>query len=1330
MKNLNKILFLFLFLISISLVSIWETLQSEWVAKKVSFLATKYAKEVLNSDIQFVKLNFKLFPPATEIEEVKLSFKKDEVSGEVELEKLGMYFNPLDVFNTKFTIDNVKLSDGRINIINNVQNNKKKEISNINLNFLDNLPLNFLELIDLEINYQDINVDIKELLLENKKDKIRVSGVVNSFEQKLIDLSKLELDEIKFDFVLDQYKIDINKVTLRSGLSTANIKGKVSAYLSNNISYNLDLNSSIPAASLHDYLSFEQIGKVNSGIINTKANIKGGKSNFEVNSENHIEELVSDFITAKKAEIQWMLNKDELEVKSIKIRNDSGELSVQKSFQLYDFNTKKFVEDPIYINSKNFEIRNALSILRNKFDLLNGNMTGGIVFNLYESSYDFVVSNEISVKEFKIKNNENSILDIGDLELKKAVFVIKNSNFKMNLRSYIGESEINLNGEISKDKFNIEIPTSFIKLNTIKSIFGHEVLGSGTFGLNIDRSNKDKYNLKLSTDLKDFEMLDYKLKKVKAAVNYNLDSNKLSILNLEGLAGKTLISTVGEMDFENNEISLDYKVRGTSYFDLKKSMSPIFGNIGVDTKKILGRFDVKGRVFGGLNLNTIRVDGLVSGNDIYIYDEGFDSLSFSFNVYGDKNLGLKSIIAKKSGGSIYGYSELNIQTGEIKFWSDLKEIPIQDLNLYNNLPLLTEGTLNGKFSGVYNRSLSFKSNIVLKDTSVENVNYSDSKISLVLDDNLLNVDANIFDGEIKIKTDLHFDDKVNSRLAIDINISDFNRTLKVFKGIDTENRTLKGNLNYSMSSVFSYKNFRFVELESNLKSLVLSKYPVEIDYKNTDSEIILKDGKVLKWNLNVRNRGNYIISVAKGEFPNDFISETRLKIHASLLEVFNPYISKANGDLRGLIKYSKTLKDSEFEAIAKSSNLSLTTKFLPTAITKSNLEIKFEKGKLIIKRFIANLVSGEFIATGDIDFKKVIPEVNIRYKFENAGIVLLKKSTLEFSGEGALIGKRFPYVLGGDFYIQKFVVNNEITDFGDNGESIVEKDIEYLPKNKGNIINQYLKFNLNLFTRDPVYLKNSLADIGMTGNLQVLGGESDIRLNGSISLAPRRNTLNFKNNTFQFSKGIVYFSEDSKLKNPELNIVASSTINDYRIAVEVLGPVEKFKVNLSSEPSLAQSDILSLIAFGYTEDLSSNLTESERESMTQAGVGSLIFETFKINETLKNEFGLELNLGTEISQAEGSFLSRRNTESNTGDTRVNSATKLELTKKVNDAMSLSVSSTVGNSTQQRQSINLNYNIDDNISVEGVYETRSTDDVQAIDIDTSFGTDVKWKWSFK
>ena len=63
-------------------------------------------------------------------------------------------------------------------------------------------------------------------------------------------------------------------------------------------------------------------------------------------------------------------------------------------------------------------------------------------------------------------------------------------------------------------------------------------------------------------------------------------------------------------------------------------------------------------------------------------------------------------------------------------------------------------------------------------------------------------------------------------------------------------------------------------------------------------------------------------------------------------------------------------------------------------------------------------------------------------------------------------------------------------------------------------------------------------------------------------------------------------------------------------------------------------------------------------------------------------------------------------------------------------MSLSVSSTVGNSLNQRQSLNLNYNVNRQVSVEGVYEQRSTDQVQTINDDTSFGADLKVKWSFR
>ena len=105
-----------------------------------------------------------------------------------------------------------------------------------------------------------------------------------------------------------------------------------------------------------------------------------------------------------------------------------------------------------------------------------------------------------------------------------------------------------------------------------------------------------------------------------------------------------------------------------------------------------------------------------------------------------------------------------------------------------------------------------------------------------------------------------------------------------------------------------------------------------------------------------------------------------------------------------------------------------------------------------------------------------------------------------------------------------------------------------------------------------------------------------------------------------------------------------------------------------------------------------------------------------------------MKLGTEISKDEGNYLSQKNADSTTG--RVRSATTFEVKKKINDATSLSVLGTVSSSSTQKRAVNLNYKINQNISVEGVYESISTDDSETINNENSVGADVKWKWSFK
>ena len=63
-------------------------------------------------------------------------------------------------------------------------------------------------------------------------------------------------------------------------------------------------------------------------------------------------------------------------------------------------------------------------------------------------------------------------------------------------------------------------------------------------------------------------------------------------------------------------------------------------------------------------------------------------------------------------------------------------------------------------------------------------------------------------------------------------------------------------------------------------------------------------------------------------------------------------------------------------------------------------------------------------------------------------------------------------------------------------------------------------------------------------------------------------------------------------------------------------------------------------------------------------------------------------------------------------------------------MNLSVTSTVGGGIGQKQSMNLNYNISEKLSFEGVYETRTSDEGEQTINDSSLGADVKIRWSFR
>src|SRR5690606_41659347 len=91
----------------------------------------------------------------------------------------------------------------------------------------------------------------------------------------------------------------------------------------------------------------------------------------------------------------------------------------------------------------------------------------------------------------------------------------------------------------------------------------------------------------------------------------------------------------------------------------------------------------------------------------------------------------------------------------------------------------------------------------------------------------------------------------------------------------------------------------------------------------------------------------------------------------------------------------------------------------------------------------------------------------------------------------------------------------------------------------------------------------------------------------------------FKNNEYAITAADINFNPKKEITNPDFDIQASTNITSYKIYPKVYGDLEGFNFDLISDPPLPRSSILSLIAFGYTDEIQSSLEAKDQQSLTQ-----------------------------------------------------------------------------------------------------------------------------------
>lgn len=1344
MTSINKILLLFILVIFTSFVGIWEFVQSEFFAGILSKNVTKYSKEYLGADLSFEKVNFKLFPPGVEINNVILEKKSsDNISYATQVSGLGISFNPLDLFETDLTIDQLYLNDGVLRLKNdNTKNTSAKntsidssdiKISKILNEVRSRLPFTIknIEFNKLNLSYNNNSIVTHHALLTLKKDHLDISLILRNFNLNQMNLYEEVLDEVQLNASVFDDLIEVQELILAKNMNVISIKGEVEEFYDlQTLDWSLEGSIKGQVVDIHKYLSFEKVGKIYEGVATVNLESEGSIADYYLDATIGIENLTTDFVDADKATLDISVDNENIIFKDLSLRHKNGSLKLTKEFEFFNFRTNKFVEENIFVNAKTFKITNALKYLKNTLGILHGKLSGDVEFVLNPNDFKFIVGPGMLIDDLKLITSENSdsIINPTQIKVNSGLFDIKDTVL-IKLDAELNNSKIKTLGTVQNNTVKFSIQNGIIDVSDMGQIAGFDLKGEGGFNLEV-LSNSTKQEIVIISSLEKFSFDGYEQDAVKSTIKIDLLKNQLNIKKFVAKTGQT--QTEGYFNLGFDDLDVDAKVYQNKFSvsDINKMYSPAVKELHLSAEKMYGDWRTEVQLSGKLTLKDLVLDGRFIGQNNFIYGESFDLIQLKYNL---KNaiFGIEDFYGTKANGAIQGGVNYNINTQDTIFWGNINKVPLVEINNFNKIPTNLTGKLSGFLKGsIQKDDFNVESEVNISESKVHNKNIGNSFLKIKFNNGVVDYNTSLlgkfFEASGKVQTK---DENKDSEFKWKINSADLNDTLSILTFVDHLKTGFSGQAYLGGEGKFRLSELNKFTADLSVDKLYLNKGSVDLKYESKgQKQIVVSSGKIKKWDVNIRGKKFYIASKGKGDIAKKYDIKTRVKADANLLEVFNELISKSSGTLLGSIHNYKNGDDEDYVAKLVSNNLTMSSDYMPLALSKGDLLVNYKKKKFILNKLNAQLNSGNLLINGTVDVSRLIPDINIRYEFKNAGIPLLKKSSLTFSGKGSFVGKTVPYTLGGDFQIQKCSIVNEITDFG-GGESIIKSEIDYLPQDKSSALNQFVNLNINVNTLEPIRITNSMADLGFTGNLLLTGGEREPRLSGKISLAPIKNQIFFKNNTFDLTKGNVFFYERNKITNPELDFQAKSVINKYNVNISLLGQLKEFKMDLNSDPVLSQSDILSLVAFGYTEDLSTNLSDSEKESMTRAGVGSIIFDRFKINETLKNEFGLQVNLGTEISQEEGSYLSQKNAEG--GEVgKVRSATTIEIKKQINEAIDLSVSSTVGGTVGQKQSMNLNYNLNKNLSVEGVYESNTETQSEELINDSSLGADVKIRWSFK
>jgi translocation-and-assembly-module (TAM) inner membrane subunit TamB-like protein len=268
------------------------------------------------------------------------------------------------------------------------------------------------------------------------------------------------------------------------------------------------------------------------------------------------------------------------------------------------------------------------------------------------------------------------------------------------------------------------------------------------------------------------------------------------------------------------------------------------------------------------------------------------------------------------------------------------------------------------------------------------------------------------------------------------------------------------------------------------------------------------------------------------------------------------------------------------------------------ALQNLNTRLDFGGDTVTLERFGGELAGGPFTVSGRVTFPKLTqPTLDLQLKANSVLVARNDTLTARADADIRVTGPLMTATVSGNVAMTNshFLKNIDLIPIGLPGRPAPE------PPSSGPEISlpdppfRDWKFDVTIKTKDPVLIRGNLATGGAVGDLKLTGTGLRPELKGVVQMKNVEATLPFSR--LDISRGLLTFDPSDPM-NPKIDLEGRSVIRDYTVRVYVYGTVQSPQAIFTSEPPLAQEEIISLIATGATrQELSGTNVLAGRAAM-------------------------------------------------------------------------------------------------------------------------------------